>query len=240
MCEQLRSLDRLFGMGLPIGWSAEVWPRVVPFGAKRAGAAADGTQGGGATAATAAAATEAARRPAGALALAAEPPAETFSANWWANLPLALFGWVLIGVSATLGSAFWFDILNKLVKLRGAGVRPADNAPPAAAGAANTMLAASAPAAAAATGPAENVHPPSDDAMNDAERGLTERETRTIQLRLGLTAAQQTGRLDLATRDAIRDWQRRSFGSGDGLLTPAQIGTLLNATFGSEDDGYLG
>lgn len=36
-----------------------------------------------------------------------------------------LFGWIITGLAITLGAPFWFDLLKKLIQIRGAGVRPA-------------------------------------------------------------------------------------------------------------------
>ena len=38
---------------------------------------------------------------------------------------LKLIGWLITGLAVALGAPFWFDLLNKLVNLRGAGPRPA-------------------------------------------------------------------------------------------------------------------
>ena len=38
--------------------------------------------------------------------------------------PLQVVGWLLTGAALTLGAPFWFDLLNKFVNLRGAGVKP--------------------------------------------------------------------------------------------------------------------
>jgi hypothetical protein len=33
-------------------------------------------------------------------------------------------GWLITGLAVALGAPFWFDLLNKLVNLRGSGPRP--------------------------------------------------------------------------------------------------------------------
>ena len=38
---------------------------------------------------------------------------------------LKLFGWLITALAVSLGGPFWFDLLNRLVDLRGAGPRPA-------------------------------------------------------------------------------------------------------------------
>jgi len=43
---------------------------------------------------------------------------------------LKLIGWLITGLAVALGAPFWFDLLNKLVNLRGSGPRPAPVARP--------------------------------------------------------------------------------------------------------------
>ena len=43
----------------------------------------------------------------------------------WAGL---IFGWLVTGLAASLGAAFWFDVLGKVLRIRGSGPRPAHNA----------------------------------------------------------------------------------------------------------------
>ena len=35
-----------------------------------------------------------------------------------------VIGWLITALAISLGSAFWFDLLSKLIKLRGAGTKP--------------------------------------------------------------------------------------------------------------------
>lgn len=35
-----------------------------------------------------------------------------------------LFGWIITGLAITLGAPFWFDLLKKLIQIRGSGSRP--------------------------------------------------------------------------------------------------------------------
>jgi len=44
----------------------------------------------------------------------------------WAAL---LFGWLVTGLAASLGAAFWFDVLGKALQIRGSGPRVAEPAP---------------------------------------------------------------------------------------------------------------
>jgi hypothetical protein len=40
------------------------------------------------------------------------------------ELPTKIFGWLLTAAALALGAPFWFDLLNKFVNLRGAGIKP--------------------------------------------------------------------------------------------------------------------
>jgi hypothetical protein len=40
------------------------------------------------------------------------------------SLPLAFAGWLITGASVLFGAPFWFDLLQRLVNLRGAGQKP--------------------------------------------------------------------------------------------------------------------
>jgi hypothetical protein len=35
-----------------------------------------------------------------------------------------LFGWILSGVAISMGAAFWFEALNKIINIRNAGKKP--------------------------------------------------------------------------------------------------------------------
>lgn len=57
--------------------------------------------------------------------------------EWWraapsdpGNLLRKILGWLLTALGVSLGAPFWFDLLNKLVNLRGAGPRPEDRPSP--------------------------------------------------------------------------------------------------------------
>ncbi len=43
----------------------------------------------------------------------------------WNNLPIYILGWLLTALAATLGAPFWFDMLNKIMVIRGT-VKPAE------------------------------------------------------------------------------------------------------------------
>jgi hypothetical protein len=38
----------------------------------------------------------------------------------------SVFGWLLLALAVSLGATFWFDLLNKMINLRNAGVKPAN------------------------------------------------------------------------------------------------------------------
>lgn len=44
------------------------------------------------------------------------------SGGWWL---IKIIGWLITGLAVALGAPFWFDLLNKLVNLRGSGPKPA-------------------------------------------------------------------------------------------------------------------
>lgn len=46
------------------------------------------------------------------------------------NWLLKILGWLITGLAVSLGAPFWFDLLNKLVDLRGAGKKPQPAAKP--------------------------------------------------------------------------------------------------------------
>ena len=47
--------------------------------------------------------------------------ARTTAAGEWL---VKILGWLVTGLAISLGAPFWFDLLNRLVDLRGAGKRP--------------------------------------------------------------------------------------------------------------------
>ncbi|MEY4752650.1 MAG: hypothetical protein RJA44_325, partial [Pseudomonadota bacterium] len=50
--------------------------------------------------------------------------------DWPDSWLLALAGWLITALAALLGAPFWFDLLSRLIPLRGSGNRPAASAPP--------------------------------------------------------------------------------------------------------------
>ena len=54
--------------------------------------------------------------------------------NWlqasWAVTKLHIIGWLITALAVSLGAHFWFDLLRRIVKLRAAGVSPAEKKKP--------------------------------------------------------------------------------------------------------------
>lgn len=51
------------------------------------------------------------------------------TAETWKKSPISTFfesllGWLMAGAAAALGAQFWFDLMKKIINMRGAGVRP--------------------------------------------------------------------------------------------------------------------
>ncbi len=130
-----------------------------------------------------------------------------------------LLGWLITALAVTLGAPFWFDLLGKLVKLRGTGGKAES---PEADKAAGAQSITSLPAVT----PLSPTGEPFNDALNDAERQLTVVEIQSIQIRLGMRNDQITGRIDDETRSAIRDWQGRQGFDRTGILTATEIYNL--------------
>ncbi|MBD1813030.1 hypothetical protein NDA07_25665 [Microcoleus vaginatus DQ-U2] len=42
----------------------------------------------------------------------------------WSALIIKLFGWILSGVAISMGAAFWFEALNKIINIRNSGKKP--------------------------------------------------------------------------------------------------------------------
>lgn len=120
------------------------------------------------------------------------------------NWPIAIVGWLISALAASLGAPFWFDAISKLVSLRGSGGRPeSPGGPTAGSGAPPSapvviQVPPSAPAATtAATTP-----------LNDFEQAhLNDVDIAQLQRMLGMAAGDITGEIDEPTRVALRKWQ---------------------------------
>lgn len=224
LCASRHMLKELEGLGLPLGWGQKdrglSWPQanlptLLP------------TQCNGGSGAS----------------QAQKPPHCSLSQQmseffWWINALLALLGWLLTAMAVTLGAPFWFDLLGKLVKIRGAGGHPDEAAKGGTATPTASTLTKAAPAA--ATQPGEPAQEASQDAMNEAEKRLGPNEIGSIQQHLRMAASDISLRLDIKTRDAIKAWQEQAFGQGSGILSEQQIQQVLSADFDPLDDGFLG
>jgi hypothetical protein len=51
-----------------------------------------------------------------------------YSAPWWKNIAVALFGWLMTALAATMGAPFWFDLLNRVMVIRST-VKPHEKSP---------------------------------------------------------------------------------------------------------------
>ncbi|OWQ93818.1 hypothetical protein CDN99_05120 [Roseateles aquatilis] len=157
------------------------------------------------------------------------------------NRVLLVLGWLVIGLASVLGAPFWFDMLGRLIQLRGSGSRPADgaqggNAAPApgggnANGPGGGMLAQPAPVAPPAGGDG-GLNGGSSDTLSEAERTLTADDIDRLQRNgLNMPAALITRRLDTETRKRIAQWQdAQKQTPADGVLTGPQIDRLLRGT----------
>nr|WP_269839556.1 hypothetical protein [Paucibacter sp. M5-1]MCZ7881976.1 hypothetical protein [Paucibacter sp. M5-1] len=220
LCKELQRLDPMRRIGVPLGW-----PGGLPKALRQVGSDCeiDKPASHGSAAASS-------PKP------ACEPAAETSATAHWSALGIMLAGWLITAFAATLGAPFWFDMLSKLMKLRGSGSNPD----------ATTATAASKPASMLTTTTTAQssgdvpVPPASSDALNEAEHALTDTEIETIQRRVLLSGAQLSRRLDIPTRDAIKVWQIKTYGQGDGVLSRQQIQVLLSQDFDSDADGYVG
>lgn len=243
LCERMAQATQGMGLGgLPVGWVVANLPPCMNgpcADPQRAAAPAAGAPASAPTPAPAAADAPARLRTALALDLQAAP-ARTGGADsevWRAmnlcraDASCAFFsvaGWVVTAFAAVLGAPFWFDLLGKLVKLRGSGAKPDDGAPPAGkaapGGAPDGLL--STPASPAAAAAADTMR----DVQTVAESRLTPQRVRELQsgtelLRFG---ARPSGFFDEAMRNAIQAWQSGIGEPATGELTQAQIERLLS------------
>ncbi|MFG6414985.1 peptidoglycan-binding domain-containing protein [Roseateles sp. DC23W] len=234
LCQRMNELNSLQVAGLPVGWSPPYLPNVVQASScKRV----EWTR----------------ERLAQEIRNAKEEPDESEAGRCSGlgllsnpNIWFAFAGWLLMGLAGTLGATFWFDLLTRFVKLRGAGGKPepAASSSGAAVDATGTTV-AGAPAQAGPGGvmarPASDAPPPrtpaSSDVLNLAEAGLTTAEVEEVQRRLNTTAS---GYFNQATRDAIALWQRGRQENETGELTAAQILELLGRPPSGDGEGYVG
>lgn len=149
------------------------------------------------------------------------------SFNW--TTPI---GWVITALAALLGAPFWFDLISRLLPLRGSGKPPAvasAEAQPAAEPMpfrAERSAPPSSPARLATVeppGPAAAAAPP-----NDYEQArLNELDIAALQQALGLTPAECSGQIDAVTRAALRRWQNRNGRAETGQFDEPTVMALL-------------
>lgn len=136
------------------------------------------------------------------------------------DLPLAIVGWLLSALAASLGAPFWFDALSRLVSLRGSGSKPEAAAASPAQAPATVVTVRSEPAgrvAATVSGP-----------LNDFEASrLTPLDIESVQRAVNLPEPQVTGQLDDSTREAIRRWQQARGLPPTGTLDEPSLFALL-------------
>ena len=129
----------------------------------------------------------------------------------------ALPGWLLTGLAVSIGAPFWFDLLQKLLRVRATGVKPNSNGDRAAV----LERAQAAPPAQPGAPAPSGVRSP--DSGNGEDVLLSRDDVRLIQARLGLP---QTGEFDNILRAALRDLQRICGLTADGVLRPSLLHSI--------------
>lgn len=206
LCLRLKDLDNLEQAGLPIGWSASAMPKVGEV-------------------------TPCKRLPDGSK---QTTDCGKSLAQQAMTIGILLAGWIVTAIAVTLGAPFWFDVLSKLVKLRGSGTRIDGEAD----AGQRKPTTTDAPASTTGTSTTPLNRQPMSDALNAAEAALPEHEIRRIQRALLLPDISVSGYFDSSTRAAIKQWQTQQGQDATGELTQAQIQQLLGLTSDANDD-YL-
>lgn len=213
LCRTLDQIGAFKKTGLPLGWTWDNWPQMFSLKCKNTND----------------------KEP---VKCTSEHKLDNLVSGGWGNLPFALMGWALSALAMTLGAPFWFDLLAKLIKIRGSGAKPEANAKPTEPSASAALTTPSAAAAPASPAPITLVPPTASlDAMSDAEKALTRDEILLIQRQLAMPMP-YSGRLDLATREQIALWQAKRNTASTGILTAAEVTALLNAAAIKEDEAY--
>jgi hypothetical protein len=123
--------------------------------------------------------------------------------SWW------FIGWLITALALSQGAPFWFDLMANLVRVRGAGKKPETST-----GVPSTTPDQAIPVAAGSTG---EPHVDASEPANEFERtSLSKDDVLRLQSRL---QAVQTGKLDAATRRALRDFQRKSMVPATGEVS---------------------
>lgn len=268
LCAQVATItDGLVQLGIPIGWNAANLPPCSdgPCGATASPAPAvdSRTPPWSALAQTSASAPVATTvaMPTAVTPTAGQPPELASAASLCLRdlrcSGLSMAGWIVTATACMLGAPFWFDLLSKLIRLRGAGRRPEEVASAtggAAAGAPEASspggtLATPAPVLATAAGAVDAQSTTMRDVQTVAEARLTPTQITEIQSgTLKNFGARPSGFFDDTTRAAIVAWQKATGQPETGELTPAQIEQLLGtaaaadalATLAAADDDVDG
>jgi hypothetical protein len=126
------------------------------------------------------------------------------------TVALMLVGWLVIALGVSQGAPFWFDLISRLVSIRGGGPRPDDGGTREA-----TAKTASGGATINAQAPVAALWTAAPSAPSTLPEGMTADDLRNIQTKLGVPS---TAVLDAATRDAIRAFQMSLGESPSGVL----------------------
>jgi hypothetical protein len=51
---------------------------------------------------------------------------EATSPKWWEDYPEMVLGWLITALAALFGAPFWFDLLQKVIRLKGSGPSPGE------------------------------------------------------------------------------------------------------------------
>ena len=130
----------------------------------------------------------------------------------------ACLGWLLAALAATLGAPFWFDLISRLIIVRGAGRKPDEDQASADARAKSATVSA----IVSASSPAEST------ALNDFEASrLTGDDIEALQRALGVPEARIDGVLREDMRAALREWQRVTGRAASGRFDEATVMALL-------------
>jgi hypothetical protein len=208
LCMRMSDLTQLHDAGLPIGWSPPAWPDIVHFDSD-AKCLEDAAQAG-------------------------DKDATKCDHRWnLGNVGIAIIGWAITAVAAMLGAPFWFDLLGRLIKLRGAGTRIDPD--PAKRGDGSDQKISTLNTSATPAPSAAAQREPMSDALNDQERSLSQSEIERIQRMLQEFGAAVTGTFDSVTRNAIKQWQQARKADVTGELTRSQIDELLGLSQGDDD-----
>jgi hypothetical protein len=142
------------------------------------------------------------------------------------TIVIAIVGWMISALAASLGAPFWFDAISKLVSLRTAGARPS-TPPDAALGGTTKVVIQSPPAPATVTNTTDPA--PSPGPWTDFESTrLNELDIEQLQRALGMPEAAVSATLDEPTRAALRDWQTAHGRTATGVFDEATVVTLLH------------